>query len=214
MQVTDKMIAFVKQQYSDNLVSFYEYGAQENQHSRFFLIVLKSVELNQLRPSLLKRHPFKASAQFTVFTQNELLNSIDVFPVEFLEMQQTRHLLAGTDCLADIEIHLDNLRHECEYTLRSTILKLRSAVFGSRVGYSDLIAESYPVIYATLKCLFTLQNKACPADKDACLLSLTILTGVDMDVLDQMAMQSKCDEANFQRYLDGLSQLTCYVNAI
>lgn len=59
-------------------------------------------------------------------TDDEITQAQDVFPMEFLEMQKRRRVLAGKDFLAGLTIDPANLRHQIEYELRGRLLMLRS----------------------------------------------------------------------------------------
>ena len=133
--------------------------------------------------------------------------------IEFLEMKHTRQLLIGKDLLSNIDINLTHLRHECEYTLRSNILKLRSALLLPKVNFSQLIAESFPVFFSSLKCVFTLQNKTYSQDRLQCLKELAVLTSVSLDSFINVIEKDKISETDFQLYMDVLAELTSYVNA-
>jgi hypothetical protein len=51
--------------------------------------------------------------------------SVDVFPMEFLDMKQRYRLLFGQDFLQGIELDLEHLRFQCEQELKGKMLKLR-----------------------------------------------------------------------------------------
>ena len=126
----------------ENLVSLYSYDTSN------LLIVVKSAPLNVLDQiqSIYK----KLAGKLTVFTQAELENALDVFPIEFLEMQRQRTLLAGTDLLENVKISPSNLRHECEFYLRSNILKLREGYI-NKENPEGLITQSLPSFLKVLK---------------------------------------------------------------
>jgi len=59
------------------------------------------------------------------FTTEEMNDSSDVFPIEFVDMSQVRHVLYGKDPFDGLEIPTRNLRHQLEYELRAKLLRLR-----------------------------------------------------------------------------------------
>ena len=59
------------------------------------------------------------------FTSEEISDSSDVFPIEFIDMSQVRHVLYGKDPFDGLEIPTGNLRHQLEYELRAKLLRLR-----------------------------------------------------------------------------------------
>ena len=58
-------------------------------------------------------------------TTAELKSSLDLFPLEYLEIQEQHVLLAGHDPFPEIRIDLKNLRSQCEQELRGNLLRLR-----------------------------------------------------------------------------------------
>lgn len=59
------------------------------------------------------------------FTPEELNNSADAFPIEFLDMQQSRKVIYGADPLAALAIADDHLRLQLERELKGKLLLLR-----------------------------------------------------------------------------------------
>lgn len=59
------------------------------------------------------------------FTTEEINDSSDVFPIEFVDMSQVRHVLYGKDPFDGLEISTRNLRHQLEYELRAKLLRVR-----------------------------------------------------------------------------------------
>jgi hypothetical protein len=69
-----------------------------------------------------RRHGFSTPLFFDPET---LQSSLDVFPIEFLDMQERHRILWGQDLLAPLRIGRDNLRLQCEQELRGKLLRLR-----------------------------------------------------------------------------------------
>ena len=58
-------------------------------------------------------------------TAAELKSSLELFPLEYLEIQEQHVLLAGRDPFPELRIDLKNLRTQCEQELRGNLLRLR-----------------------------------------------------------------------------------------
>jgi hypothetical protein len=54
-----------------------------------------------------------------------LQHSLDVFPIEFAEMQAFHRVLFGNDPLTGLEINADDLRRQAEFELKQKLLALR-----------------------------------------------------------------------------------------
>jgi hypothetical protein len=69
-----------------------------------------------------KRHKYLAP----LFLSKEyIFSSTDVFPVEFLDMQENYDVLYGEDILKEIHVDLKNLRFQCEQELKGKLLNLK-----------------------------------------------------------------------------------------
>lgn len=62
-----------------------------------------------------------------VLSRQELENSLDVFPVEFLALKQTGTVIAGEFDLDSLTIEKEHLRLQCERELRGLVLHCRMA---------------------------------------------------------------------------------------
>jgi hypothetical protein len=216
MSTLDTLNSFIISQYGDNLISLYTYGNQLSEPALILnmLLIVKSGDISQFRRYASKKKPTNTEVHFSIFTQEEILKSIDVFPIEFLEMQQTRQLLSGPDLLADVSINLTNLRHECEYTLRSNILKLRSALLSKNADFAALVRESFPIFFSTFLSIFSLKGVTVPADTASCLDALSSLTNVSLTAFSGIIHKKQITESDVQIYLDVLSSITGYVDEI
>ena len=71
-----------------------------------------------------------------ILTEEQLLDSADVFPMDLLDLARRRALLSGEDVLAGITIDPADLRRHCEYELRTKIVGLRQAYLQAGGGPS------------------------------------------------------------------------------
>tara|TARA_B100001113_G_scaffold351106_1_gene349502 strand:- start:743 stop:1393 length:651 start_codon:yes stop_codon:yes gene_type:complete len=216
MSVSNKIKDHFISQFGSNLISLYQYGPPplSKQGPYCVLLVLESSNVTEFRDYAKKKQALTQNIQLSCFTKKELFNAVDVFPIEFIEIKETKQLLYGQDLLENIQVQLTHLRHECEYTLRSTLLKLRAALLRPKVNLNDLIFESFPIFFSTLKCIFKLNNKQCPETQDDCLLELAQLTKTPLDEFTKILTKNKITESDFQHYINTLSQLTFYVNEL
>src|SRR6187551_1379921 len=60
-----------------------------------------------------------------LFTLQELADAADVFPIELLDMQQSRRVLFGFDPLADLKIDMGHYRGQLERELKVRLQLLR-----------------------------------------------------------------------------------------
>jgi hypothetical protein len=107
-----------------------------------------------------------------MFTEKQLRDSCDVFPIEMFDMQQSHKVLAGADILVGIEISRANLRHQVEFELRGKLLALRSGgvVCGcDRIALGHMMVAASSPVLSVLRAALRLYDKTIPADKLAAL---------------------------------------------
>ncbi len=107
----------IKEILGENLVTLAEYYTGDEQKllavcSALDFDVLQKLKQNKELPLL--------------FTKEELMQGVDVFPVEFLNIKLHHKILYGEDFLKDIKISKKNLRHQLEFEFRSKLIHLRS----------------------------------------------------------------------------------------
>jgi len=145
-QVLDRFVRDIHGLYGEDLVAVFLYGsATTGEHVAGRSDINVGVVLRQLTPALLRkaaghlgawaRHGF---ATPVFFDPQFLRDALDVFPIEFLDMQTHRRALWGPDLLADLRIGAEPLRRQCELELRGTLLKLRQAYVESSRSPRDL----------------------------------------------------------------------------
>lgn len=91
------------------------------------LIILSKLDTELLaRYAALHRRWQKEQLVVPLFlTPEELRSSLDLFPLEYLEIQEQHVLLAGRDPFPELRINQKNLRLQCEQELRGNLLRLR-----------------------------------------------------------------------------------------
>jgi hypothetical protein len=156
-------------------------------------------------------------------TASTLRDSADVFPIDFLDLKQQRALLTGDDVLATLEVPLGNLRHQCEYELRSRFIGLRQAFLraGGAAGTAHaLTARAAGGSGSLFRHLLTLRAQPQPADPDALARAVATAYGVDADGLDAPFDARRAPEPaeaaarrRFAAYLAALDQLVRAVDS-
>jgi hypothetical protein len=64
-------------------------------------------------------------------TRTQMLASLDVFPIEWLDLRGRHFVLAGEDVFAGVDVPLTWLRLQCEHELRGKHLRLRHEYLAS-----------------------------------------------------------------------------------
>jgi len=123
-----------------------------------------------------------------IFTQEEFDHSSDVFPIEFLDMKSNHRVLSGVNPFTDLVIPDYYLRHECEYELRSKLLKIRRsylAALGDKQALRSLIVESVSSFIVLFRYALKIAGETLPADKQDALKMASVRFGINMDTFEQ-----------------------------
>lgn len=156
--------------YSSGLVSVILYGSAasnefvDKRSNLNVLVVLNNPDLENLKKAsgLAKRLPVIRSL---FLTENFINSSIDVFPIEFLDMQENYFVLYGKDILKDIHIDTANLRFQCEHEIKGKILHLRQLYLklcDNKRLLRDLLFKSATSVAHILRNVLRLRTKQRP----------------------------------------------------
>jgi len=105
-------------------------------------------------------------------TPAELKSSLELFPLEYLEIQEQHVLLAGRDPFPEIRIDGRNLRLQCEQELRGNLLRLRQRFVeggGSTEAITILLPLSLTALLPCLRGLFWAAGKPIERSSDGVL---------------------------------------------
>ncbi|MDX6402841.1 MAG: hypothetical protein QOH70_296 [Blastocatellia bacterium] len=162
--------------YGENLASIVLYGSVaagdhvELRSNHNLLIVLKRIALADLRLSQTTMRDWISLGQPmpVYFTVEELKRAADVFPIEFLQMEQARKVLHGLDPFEFVEISQANLRHQTEYELRTKLIQLRRLYIpasNSVEKLSALMSDSLASFAALFRAVLILHGQEPPVSK-------------------------------------------------
>jgi len=125
------------------------------------------------------------------FTDEEIADSSDVFPIEFIDMSQVRRVLYGEDPFKSLDIPTTNLRHQLEYELRGKLLRLRRLYIPASRNANQLarlMADSLDNFAVLFRHILIMRGKDAPFDRREAALNL--------------AEELKLDKATFARVFD------------
>jgi hypothetical protein len=158
-----------------------------------------------------------------LFTPKQLSESCDVFPIEMLDMIQSRKVLHGVDALAGLSVSRDNLRHQVEYELRAKSMALRQTFLrlnGSRSTIARVLVASYSPVMAVMRAALRLYTTdEIPSDKAAALVALSKCIPIDCDPFVRVAL-AKNGKERIRRfdarvlYADYLRQIEIVAEAV
>ncbi len=208
----------LKDLYKEELVSIILYGSAAseefvNKHSNLnFLIVLKDTDFPVLRKAadLARKFPL---FEPLFLTESYINSSTDIFPIEFLDMQENYSLIYGRDVLKDIRIDTKNLKFQCEHELKVKLMGLRQ--FFLKFNKDTRLLER--VLFKTFtsalhisRNILRLKGKAAPYKKDQIINELSLNFDLDKTVwqkiLNAKNKQIKINKAELENLFIGFTK--------
>lgn len=160
------------------------------------VFVLKQMDLQFLSvlAPLGKKYGKKGIAAPLIMTPDYIKRSLDVFPIEFLNLKQLHHKVLGEDIFRDIEIRRSDLRYQCERELKSKLMGLRQAYIrsaGDRKVLSENIIASIPAYISLFRAIIFLLGKEPPINNSEVLATLHELTKIDTGAFQAVLRHKK-----------------------
>jgi hypothetical protein len=218
--------------YGDNLKSIVAYGASINDAKKenfrdlniFCVLTDPSPVLLVKSNKLVRRWVKKGNNPPHFFGPRHIETSLDVFPMEFMEIKENHRLLAGTDPLKNLNVDIKNLRHECESELKGKLIHLRTFYAGhcNKPGMiASAMIDSLPAILAGFRAALRLIGEKPPPDPKSVIELLAIRTEVNAEVFfdlisarEGLGLKPRGDDAllMFERYLKEISLVAEFVD--
>ncbi len=217
--------------YGENLASIVLYGSVaagdkvELRSDHNLLIVLKRIALEDLRLSQTTIRDWLALGQPmpVYFTVEELKRAADVFPIEFLQMEQARKILHGSDPFELVEISSANLRHQTEYELRTKLIQLRRLYVPASASAEKLAAlmndslASFAALFRAVLILHGQEPRVGKAESVRATVSLLKLDGSPFERIFELRAKTKSTltEAEANRVFAGyMAQIERVIEAV
>ena len=160
------------------------------------VIVLEKMDLKFLEflAPLGKKFGRKRIAAPLIMTPEYINTSLDVFPIEFFNIQQLHLTVFGDDIMLDLNIKKSDLRRQCEQELKVKLIGLRQG-YVSAAGDQKILArgfaESFSGYMPLFKAIIMLLGKVPPRNNADILSVLEEVSGVRTEVLKIVLHQKK-----------------------
>ena len=159
--------------YEDAILSIFDYGSVTGPDycpktsDINVAVVLKNISLGKIKKAL---KPVKAGLKRRItaplfLTPSYIKGSLDSFPMEFIDMKDTRLVLYGEDTFAGLEINTEDLRRECECQLKGKLLMIRQAYLEqalTRKGLERLIKASFRALMPVFRNVLRIKGENNP----------------------------------------------------
>jgi hypothetical protein len=206
--LADELNEFVErlsEAHKENLISVVLYGwaAMEDQFDddtpKKVLIVVNHITPSDLKTAheVSEWWRLEGNPPPVYFTRQEIADSPDVFPIEFIDMSQVRHVIYGTDPFGRLEIPTHNLRHQLEYELRGKLLRLRTLYIPSSQNpnrLAELMANSLDSFAVLFRHVLAMLGKDAPFEKHDCVMKLADALKLDKKIFARIFDYAADDE--------------------
>lgn len=154
-----------------------------------------------------------------IFSMKRLISSMDVFPLEFIDIKDNHKILFGEDVFAKLEIKTDNIRLELERELKSKIIQLRESYIltgGQPKEVQELLIKSASTIMVLMRGVLRLHNIRPPVKKLEAVAKLAEKISFDASIftiiwdMKEGAKESYKHNPDtlFERYLETIVKVT------
>jgi len=160
------------------------------------VVVLKEMDLRFLAhlAPLGKKYGRKKLAAPLMMTPQYIHTSLDVFPIEFLNIKRLHHAVFGEDLFSDLDIQTTHLRSQCERELKVRLIGLRQGYLSS-MGDPKLLTDIFVTTISGYIPLFRgvvlLLGKEPPKANNDVLDMLTEVSGVSTEVFKEILTEKK-----------------------
>jgi predicted nucleotidyltransferase len=228
--ILQQFIRGLKDIYQEGLVSIILYGSAVSgefieKHSNLnLLVVLHNTNLENLKGAARFINKFRIINPLFL-TEDYIKRSTDIFPIEFLDIQENYSVLYGKDILKDVNIDIRNLRFQCEQELKAKLITLRQLylkINRDKPALKDLLFRTITSILHISRNVLRLRGKRPPYKKDEILKELAaefqIDTGVWAKILvaknKQVKLGNKDIESLFVNFISELEKIVDIVDRL
>lgn len=116
--MNEKTLKKLKSFFGDQILSIYRY----DKHGTYInVFVIKKADFLVFDKT---RRLFQEE-RFILLLEDDVINGIDVFPLDFLHIKNHLEVIEGKDYFSKMKINKKDLRHKLEYELRNKLVYLR-----------------------------------------------------------------------------------------
>ncbi|RPI25943.1 MAG: nucleotidyltransferase domain-containing protein [Acidobacteria bacterium] len=159
-----------------------------------------------------------------LFTPDGLRQSVDVFPIELLDIRDSHLILYGEDMTRDIQVEPRNLRLQLEHELKGKVIQLRERYLetgGKPAQVGDLLMSSLSSFLVLFRAALRLFQDQVPATKIEAVKQLSSHISFDTEVFETVdalkagtkKLRELDTEELFGRYLQTVETIVQAVDA-
>ncbi len=200
--VAEKIHPFIEeilQRHSSNIHSYHIVGSavipdyNEKLSDINSVVVLRNMDLKFISflAPLGQKYGKKKIAAPLVMTPGYIKDSLDAFPVEFLDFKLIHKTIHGPDIFMDIEIVRPHLRLQCEREIKTKLIGLRQGYIsslGRKEHITGVLVQSFTGTMALLRAIILLLGQKPPVLRAEVISTFGAATRVDTAVFGNLLL--------------------------
>ena len=219
--------------YGNDLIAVFVYGSSASGgYVRGTSSINSAFVFNELKFPVLKKSLkiiskgiSKSIAAPLFLTKEYIFSSLDVFPIEFMDMKENHILVYGEDIFSAMDVKGEHARLFCEQQVKGKLVRIRQAYLEvglSRKGMISLMKESLNSLIPVFRNLIRLKGETSPADNLGIIERLSGLFGLETRVFTRVYQDSIKDkkvapgdvEALIDQFMGEIEKLSVMVDKL
>jgi hypothetical protein len=229
-QQISSFILGLEKTYKEDLLSVNLYGSSActevipTYSNLNILVILRSTSPSWLKKATSLVNKFKNLTPLFL-TKEYISSSLDIFPIEFLDMQENHINLYGDDFLKDIHVDLKNLRFQCEHELKAKLLNLKQLYLGLNdrpAALKEPLIRSFTSILHILRNVLRLKGRQPPYKREDLLKEIAVHFKIEINhwekilaaKLGKIKITKMQTEELFLAFVDNLEEIIQAVDVL
>jgi len=206
----EKIIESFRKGLKKNLVAAIKFGTEGEPNNLLFVLRKLDFEVLETIKGFMEKDGKKLPVVPLFFTEQELKQGSDVFPLEFLDIKQPHELLYGIDIVNQISFDKKHVRRQLEFELRSKLIHLRENYIWIKTGedLKKLLMSAVPSLMPLFYGMLFLKNTEAPTELDSLFKEIANQYGIDITILKKIRAlkdtKVKVNDQDLQSYVNSL----------
>lgn len=234
--VSDRLAPFIKEVldgHAENIHSVHVIGSSvtadfnEKTSDINSVVVLNNMDFGfiEFLAPMGRKYSKKRIAAPLILTPDYILDSLDVFPIEFHDFRLIHRTVSGDDIFSGLSIDKEHLRLQCEREIKARLVGIRQGCIsslGEKERLAEMLLQSLRGVMPIIRAVVFLYSEAPPVLRRETVGRFHELTGIEVDVfikilaLRDMTLKPSKEEIMdiFRRYHGVLEQSGKIINEI
>lgn len=192
-EILNGVVEEYKKLFKEELVSIILYGSAsggeylKGKSDINLLIILSEEGINRIDSAiqLVRKWKKKRVATPVFLTEQEVQNSLDTFPVEYINFKSSYRVVYGKDILSGLSFDRELVRLQCERELRAKMVVLRSAILDAGIKkemLKSVLIQSFKAFIAIFRALLYIEGKEIPSHTKEIIKEISSSININEDV--------------------------------